>query len=91
MDWKKLLMPDWKKIILFLIVGIILFNINWFVPEDCVDCTYSQGLPLPVYYWGGFAGFPKTFILVTFIIDVIIWYLISCFIFWIYKKFKKKK
>jgi Sec-independent protein secretion pathway component TatC len=90
MNLKQFLKPDWRKIAVFVILSIILFITPW--PEPgCCDFPYYQGFLLPVYFQGGFAGFPKTFIPTNFVIDVIIWYLLSCLIVWIYDKVKKKK
>ena len=84
------LKPDWRKIAIFAILAVILFNIDWWWIPECCEFFYYQGLPIPVYYEGGFARYPKTFILIGFVIDVVIWYVLSCLIAWIYDKLRKK-
>lgn len=82
--------PDLRRVAIFVILAAILFNIEWWWIPKCCDFIYYQGLPLSVYYWGGFAGFPKTCMPVNLVVDMLIWYLISCIIVWIYDKFRKK-
>jgi len=90
MDWKYFIKPNLSKIILFLILGITLFFVEWWWIPECCDFIYYQGFPLPVYYWGGFVGHPKTFIPVNFVADAIAWYITSAFIFFGFNKFRKK-
>ncbi|MBN2014298.1 MAG: hypothetical protein JW778_03880 [Candidatus Altiarchaeota archaeon] len=85
---KYFLKPDKEKLVLFLIVGITLFSIEWWWIPPCCDFIYYQGLPLPIYYWGGFVGFPRTFIHTNFLIDLLAWYLISAVILLGAKKLK---
>ena len=91
MSWKEFLKPNLRKIFLFLILGIILFNMPWFWIPACCDFTYYKGLPLAVYYWGGVTPVPETFIPSNFIVDVVFWYTFSCIIILIFKKFRKVK
>ena len=89
MGWKDFLKPTIWKIILFLVFSISLF-INW---SDCLNCPDSfeyTGLPLPVFISGGFVGYLNKLMPSNLIIDLAFWYLLSCLIFWLYNKVKKK-
>lgn len=85
---KEFIKLDWRKILIFVVLSVILFTIPW--PTPCCDTPYYQGFPLPVYVQGGFIGFPKTLILTSFVMDIIIWYFLSSLIVWIYDRVKKK-
>ena len=93
MDWnpvKQFLKPDWRKIVIFLVLFVILF--------------YSFDGKYPINYMyiamgglvdGSLVGLGYGYNWVYFILDVFIWaiisYLFSCLIVWIYDKYKKKK
>lgn len=91
MDLKDFLKPDLKKIIV--LVFIILLVI---ILANTIFCSYpSTGYPLPIYKIvnlgvpGGPAGpLSAELDFVNIIIDLIIWYLISCFVAFVYKSFK---
>ena len=83
---KQFLKPDWRKIAVFVILFIIPFFIEplWtgfplgFIPILCIElgsCVLDYSI----------INYP---FLMT---DLIIWYLLSCLIVWIYDKFRKKK
>lgn len=92
MNWKEFLKPDWRKILLFVILSILLSAIPNFVIEIPVFCGLSFGIPLPFYcslilpfdFNGGF-------VITNLFVDIIFWYLLSCLIVWIYGKLKKEK
>ena len=88
---KEFLKPTIANIILFLILIIIS---TWFSS----NLTYSYG-GWPLYFWPiksfGSAGFEMSevapsFLVLNFIADIVIWYLISCLIIFVYNKIKKK-
>jgi hypothetical protein len=83
MDWKKFLKPDWRKIvitILLMILPTIFIKAYTTVLHSCpvgmTDCP-------PLFDWELF--------LQMIVIALIITYSISCFLVWIYDKVKKKK
>ena len=90
MDWKEFFKPDKKKgvtfIILFVVGSLIAFLI-WsnFGPGPGI------GLPLPFVYHGiselGKGG--TQFSILTLLIDIIFWYLVTCTSAYFYNKSKK--
>jgi len=105
MKIKQFLKPDWKKIILALILSLIL-------PFLCTSGWNCRRIPCISHYFyimpigGGFfnlmtflfrimlGGVPFEALLmplILFLISFIISYLLSCLIVWIYDKVKKKK
>jgi hypothetical protein len=114
MNWKEFLKPDWRKIVLTV---IILFLVT-FLPvllgfcthvdfqciklSKCVTCVLAIQ---PFFVFLPYTGISYTpigltniyyisssyWILNYWVLDIITWYLLSCFIVWIYDKFRKKK
>lgn len=78
-----LLKPGWRKIVLTLILGIIYFYFWSFLDLifACEDCMNMYGFPLPFSYTftymftEEYSGF---YSLLFLIVDVFIWYLVSC-------------
>jgi hypothetical protein len=88
MDWKQFLKPDWKKILL----TVILFLISTrYVSFLGLDAPYYIGFPINVYYMAGWPMSTKGFFYLGIVIDLIFYYLISCLIVWIYDKVRKKR
>ena len=96
MNFKQFLKPDWRKIVISVVLFIILSYLinNPFYTED-------KGFPLVFLDFAvyGPALLPSgtivdyrgpVFSLMNLIIDLIFWYILSCFIIWIYDKFKKR-
>ena len=103
MTLKQFLKPDWRKIVLFVILFILSLLISY--PGFCVDgtnfgyCEEIHGFPLSAYTTFGeqdvvppekleYIRYENIF---GFIFNLIFWYLLSCLIVWIYDKVKKKK
>jgi hypothetical protein len=103
MNIRQLLKPDWRKIIIFLVLllplfypdSIIKFQTGW----DYAMRGNRGGAPIleNLFWIWIFLLFepsyelPKiTFILLTVIVFIIS-YLLSCLIVWIYDKFRKRK
>jgi len=97
MKIKQFLKPDWRKIIIFVVLFIIfsfLMNNTFYIEDKGFPFVY---LDFPVY--GPAMLLNETlvdyrapiFSLINFILDIIFWYLFSCLIIWIYDKMKKKK
>jgi hypothetical protein len=81
MNLKKFLKPDWRKIVIFIVLLIV------FLP-------WKSGIIVGELYWRAW-GFPWPILAHKLIyqgltLDLIFWYLISCFIIWICDKLKKK-
>lgn len=89
MNWKEFLKPDLRKIVVFIILFIsssfIYFNTDFYFlgfPMSFYVRTPCFGLTCPGWIWG--------FSLQYLLVDLVIWYLVSCLIVWIYDKVKKK-
>jgi hypothetical protein len=87
MNFKQFLKPDWRKIVIFIVLLIV------FLPwksDIIVGELYwrAWGFPWPILAHK--EGLFLTLIYQGLIIDLIFWYLISCLIIWIYDKLKKK-
>jgi len=99
-DLKEFLKPTLGKIIL-LVIFTIMSSLPVFHPitkdmcpmyPDAFCTEILIGLPMGFYAEGsgGFSG--RGFVNLRYeflIIDILFWYLISCLIFWVYKKVKK--
>lgn len=93
MTLKQFLKPGWKKIVIFFIILLLTLFLGIkfsAIPE--IDIIYEIGYPAfltittimfgrKIYEW----NFPNL------IINIVIWYLLSCLIVWIYEKVKGKK
>jgi len=109
MNLKQFLKPDWRKIVIFVVVSIVLSlfpltlgSIDFFVNQLFIKVPMRsgvvQGIPIPFYFCmlGGVVVYPEVsglvcnFIYYIFIIDILIWYILSCLIVWIYDKVNKK-
>ena len=90
MNWKEFLKPNWKKIMIMIIL-LLISSIR--IPKVCLfigtSCPESYGLPLVFYEIGYLDNVTNSPI--NFIIDLIFWYIVSCIVVTIYDKFKKKK
>jgi membrane-bound ClpP family serine protease len=97
MNWKEFLKPDWKKIILTIIILSIqfIFLLQVFLPYNFLFMIWI--------IFGGYLLFILNALLcsssenlcllgviITFILSAIFWYLFSCLIAWVYDKMKKK-
>jgi hypothetical protein len=106
MSWKQFLKPDWRKIIITIIILFLTIFYNTrteILPQP--KTRYYQGFPFEwwIYEAGGTVIgylifnipvellYSGRIILTGFIADIIFWYLLSCLIVWIYDKVKKKK
>jgi len=81
MNWKQFLKPDWRKIVLTILLMILptifikgITSILHSCPVGTINCP-------PLFDWESFV--------VMFTISLIITYLLSCLIVWIYDKVKK--
>ena len=96
MSIKEFLKPDWRKNELF----IILFIIST-LARAILFPSHEVGYPHPPFVFGMpfvfFYVYPivelgtiNKFNFLGLIVDIIFWYFISCFVFWIFGIFKKK-
>ena len=93
MNLKQFLKPDWRKIVITIvsIFYVLLVIVSFITGGMFVDCT-EEGFRLHPES----CGYKKPLIeindlRVTFIISIVISYILSCLIVWIYDKFRKKK
>lgn len=91
MNIKQFLKPDWRKFIVFIIILIISLMSVFF--SGCFS-----GRPCFIFPWTIFTFILDFFMEFGFlgfwpvaIPSIIYWYLLSCFIIWIYDKIKVKK
>jgi len=95
MNFKQFLNPDWRKIVIFIIFLLLTFILvfgSFALPPSKRGEEYY--IVLFLYY---FLAFPIELTaysdpvlgLLGFIINIFYLYLLSCFIVWIYDKFRK--
>jgi hypothetical protein len=85
MNFRQFLKPDWRKIVVFIILLIIFLPFKYSLIRGELPVPV-KGLPLPIWIEDVYSSLLKIFL----IIDLIFWYPISCFIIWIYDKLKKE-
>ncbi len=99
MTLKQFLKPDWRKIVVFVVLFIptaVIPNFGFGIWWGGADIGISYGFPFNFYgYGGGPELLPGEFIPVYFhyeaiVENIIIWYLLSCLIVWIYDKVRKR-
>jgi len=98
MNWKEFLKPDWRKIVVFVILFILssfisaYFNTIYSAIGFCSSIKAGFPLAFNTEISGiECGGDSSNFDIFSFILDIIFWYLLSCLIVWIYDKFRKKK
>ena len=99
MKIKEFLKPDWKKILITLVIVLLSF---FYAYKPLTVDAYEEYHGLPIFYWKYFKGSgpimtgmnpPEAvteFLYVNLFIDMVFWYLISCILIQIYKMVKKK-
>ena len=99
-NWKEFIKPDWKKILLLIIILLptLLITYN---ELDCMTmgggCTYSEGFPFAYHSISYCAALPnppsprENSNIFAIVLDIIFWYLITCLLFYVYSKIKSKK
>jgi len=97
MSLKEFLMPDWRKIVVFILLFIVvtyigLSTITGIGPKSL--WWSEKGIPLFYIHEGDYGPHSPGFYIVNFLIDlityIVISYLLSCLIVWGYDKLKKK-
>ena len=96
MNFKQFLKPDWRKIVVFIILLIfIVIIIPIFINSGFGVLYVNAGFPLVFYektIINPSLGTEKTnFLMLNLVIDIIVLYVLSCLIVWLYDKFRKKK
>jgi hypothetical protein len=93
MTLKQFLKPDWRKIVIFVVLFVLAVIIIPIINARFGLYTVSIGFPLPFYSCtflvelGSLCSFTGyTYI----IIDILIWYLLSCLTVWIYDTLRKR-
>jgi hypothetical protein len=84
MSIKKFLKPDWRKIVLIIILLIISSLSTWGI------IISQTNLGFPFAYFKGHFGELSEFDIIALFLNIIFYYLFSCFVIWIYSKVKKK-
>ena len=96
MNLKQFLKPDWRKIVIFLVIFLLnlFLGIKSYSFYSATETIYGYPLPFLTVYIELLP--PATVVNWNFrnlIIHIIVWivlYLLSCLIIWIYEKVKKK-
>jgi hypothetical protein len=107
MNSKKFPKPNWRRILIFIMIYIILifFVMTLGIVERNCEFTIKKGVPF--HYFSARGGacekdgiiqlieFKAQFSLTAFISDVLLWgivsYFLSSLIVWVYEKVKKKR
>jgi hypothetical protein len=92
---KQFLKPDWRRIVIFVILILILpiFFINACADIVClvpIPLSFVLGRAVLVLIRSGERTIITPEMIIYLIIPIIINYILSCFIIWIYDKVKKK-
>jgi hypothetical protein len=98
MSWKEFFKPSLNKLFLFLIISnyAILSILFLFRPEadnsflDIFD-TLAIFLSLPFFFAKNNVGYFGLNLIFYMLLTLFYWYLISCFVVWVYERLKKKK
>jgi ribose/xylose/arabinose/galactoside ABC-type transport system permease subunit len=101
MKIKQFLKPDWRKIVIFALLTLFSFLITYgttFLIYRGFPLPYSFKMcEYPIYSLpckncpNDLTCFGEEFHLLFLSFDIIVFYLLSCLIVWIYDKVKKKK
>ena len=96
MNIKQFLKPDWRKVVVFILLFIIstLARANLF-PNRKLEPPFPPfvfGMPFVSFYVYPVVelGSITKYNFIGLIGNVIFWYFLSCFLFWFYDKLKKK-
>ena len=85
MNWKEFFKPNWKKIIIFILLLVV---------DGLLLRSVFMLLTFPIYFLI-FSSHGETTVpiigLIIGIIGLIIWYIISCLIFYIYENYRGGK
>jgi hypothetical protein len=85
MNWKNYFKPTAKRVLVFIALLIVTGYITYLISSTATEALLSFGFPLPFYTFGGitmtFTYQAPQFDVIYFLIDAIIWYVISCLIF----------
>jgi predicted neutral ceramidase superfamily lipid hydrolase len=101
MDWKQFLKPDWRKIVLTIVIFFIPMGLGFLIVLEGFAKEAGQEF-LPFYIlriiiilllilspFSIILGF-LPYVLKE-LLNLIFWYLLSCLIVWVYDKYKKQK
>ena len=94
---KQFLKPDWRKIVILVVLFIIsvptpsMFNL--FSNFETRYAVYAFGVPFGFFYISPVVELAPEiyFDFIGLFGNIIIWYVLSCLIVWIYDKFREKK
>ena len=88
---KHFIKPSWIKILLTVIPLLAsFFNVNRINAPDVLMEKYGLPLPYLRYVASIFEGESYNWLPFNLLLDVIIWYLFSCFVVWAFGKFRRK-
>jgi len=93
MNFKQFLKPDWRKVVIFFVVSFLLtFFLGVESPVTPLDISITKiGFPvLLLTIKETLLGKTYKWNFVNLIINIVVWYLLSCLIIWVYDKIKKR-
>jgi hypothetical protein len=93
MNLKQFLRPDWRKIVVFIILSLMFVLIKRFPLEWEFIGEWKGGsiLPEKPIHNLPMVAVETIYKPINLILDLIFWYLFSCFVIWICDKVKKKE
>jgi hypothetical protein len=105
MTIKQFLKPDWRKIVIFLILLLGLTYLINYISKLYYDIYISPYVGVALYNIIPILGYPSfyfeechfesgcvyQFDSLNLLLNFVVWYLLSCLIVWIYDKFRKRK
>lgn len=95
MNLKQFIKPDWRKIVMLLILFILSSFISaYFGTKTLIGFGTSSKIGFPLIFYiqitpGIEYKASSNFNILNFILDIIAWYLLSCLIVWIYDVAKR--
>jgi len=108
MRLKEFLMPDWKKVVLIIVLFAAFSLSTYFIfyTKKCefIDfrsCSFYRHVAAPLEYIqieverrpvedvGDIVKY--NFIVINLVINLVTWYFLSCFIFWVVEKIRKRE
>lgn len=98
MNWKEFLKPDFKRIVVFIIIFIIFSFIPIWTTIRCFTWECMPGPTTSSFFDSLESMKNKEFFdfryftpwIILFFVSLILSYILSCFIVWVYDKVKKK-
>ena len=89
MNWKQFLKPDWKKIVMTYLITNLLTSIMFYFGASYFFYAVIFSTIIPTILYADV--FYSVITVIIFLFVLTISYFLSCFIIWVYGKYRKKK